>query len=90
MNEPHDMPTSLVLKNDQAAINGIRASGAKQMILAPGNGYTGGHSWNQSAGGDAPSADYMYMIRDPINNTVSQLGDRQNCLCPLLTRKLPN
>ena len=38
MNEPHDMPTSLVLKNDQAAINGIRNSGAKQLILAPGNG----------------------------------------------------
>lgn len=35
------MPTSLVLANDQAAIDGIRESGAKQLILAPGNGYTG-------------------------------------------------
>ena len=59
MNEPHDMPTSLVLQNDQAAINGIRASGAKQLIIAPGNGYTGGHSWNQSAQGDEPSANYL-------------------------------
>ncbi len=41
MNEPHDMATSLVLQNDQAAIDGIRASGAQQLILAPGNGYTG-------------------------------------------------
>ena len=46
-NEPHDMPTELVLKNDQAAIDGIRASGARQLILAPGNGFTGGHSWTQ-------------------------------------------
>lgn len=45
MNDPHDMPTSLVLLNDQAAIDDIRKSGARQLILAPGNGYTGGHSW---------------------------------------------
>ncbi|KAK3115672.1 hypothetical protein LTR53_004735 [Teratosphaeriaceae sp. CCFEE 6253] len=75
MNEPHDMPTSLVLQNDQAAINGIRNSGARQLIIAPGNGYTGGHSWNQSSQGDAPSADYMYMLRDPINNTAIDIHE---------------
>lgn len=32
------MPSSLILENDQAAVNGIRAVGAKQLILAPGNG----------------------------------------------------
>ena len=37
----HSMPTSLILANDQAAINGIRAAGANQLILAPGNQYTG-------------------------------------------------
>ena len=75
MNEPHDMPTALVLKNDQAAINGIRASGAKQMILAPGNGYTGGHAWNQRSQGDAPSADYLYKLHDPINNTAIDIHE---------------
>lgn len=34
------MPTSLVLSNNQAAINGIRKAGAKNLILAPGNAYT--------------------------------------------------
>lgn len=63
------MPTQLVLTDDQAAINGIRKSGAKQLIIAPGNGYTGGHSWNQSAGGDAPSSEYLYKITDPVGNT---------------------
>jgi hypothetical protein len=29
------MPTELALTNDQAAINGIRASGADQLILDP-------------------------------------------------------
>lgn len=75
--QPHDMPTSLVLENDQAAINGIRNSGAKQLILAPGNGYTGGHAWNSSAAtqGDAPSADYLYMIQDPLNNTAIDIHE---------------
>lgn len=63
------MPTSLVLQNDQAAIDGIRAAGAKQLIIAPGNGYTGGHSFLQSTSGDAPSGDYLYQLVDPINNT---------------------
>ena len=75
MNEPHDMPTSLVLTNDQAGINGIRASGAKQMITAPGNGYTGGHAWCQNSQGDEPSADYLYKISDPIGNTAIEIHE---------------
>ena len=69
------MPTSLVLQNDQAAINGIRASGAKQLIIAPGNGYTGGHSWTQASQADAPSSDYLYMICDPLNNTAIDIHE---------------
>jgi len=71
-NEPHDMDTALILANDQAAINGIRAAGARQLILAPGNGFTGGHSWNQTTGaaGDAPSSEFLGRIRDPLHNTA--------------------
>lgn len=75
MNEPHDMPTSLVLQNDQAAINGIRASGAKQLILAPGNSYTGGHAWLQRGQGDDPSGDYLYKIHDPVGNTAIDIHE---------------
>jgi len=91
MNEPHDMPTSLVLKNDQAAITGIRNSGARQLIIAPGNGYTGGHAWNSSSQGDAPSSQYMYMLKDPINNLAIDIheyfdedfsGSHVNCTNP--------
>ena len=70
MNEPHDMSTALVLKNDQAAIDSIRQAGGCQLIAAPGNSYTGGHSWLQSSQSDEPSADYMYKLRDPLNNTA--------------------
>ncbi|KAJ7606647.1 endoglucanase 1 [Roridomyces roridus] len=70
-NEPHDLAADLLLANNQAAINGIRASGAKQLILAPGNGFTGGHSWTQVTGsGDAPSSDFLNQLVDPARNTA--------------------
>lgn len=45
MGDSSSMSTALILENDQAAINGIRSAGAKQLILAPGNGYTGMFSY---------------------------------------------
>jgi endoglucanase len=66
MNEPHDMATSLVLANDQAAIDGIRKVGARNLIIAPGNSWTGGHAWTD--GSDASSLT-MWKITDPLNNT---------------------
>ncbi|PSR99209.1 endoglucanase 1 [Coniella lustricola] len=71
MNEPHDMPTSLVLENDQAAITAIRKAGARNLVLAPGNGWTGGHAWTEytgTLGDNAPSSEYIYKITDPANN----------------------
>ncbi|KAF5386088.1 hypothetical protein D9615_002185 [Tricholomella constricta] len=89
-NEPHDM---LVLENNQAAIDGIRSVGARQLILAPGNGFTGGHSWTQRTGaaGDAPSSDFLNKLRDPLHNTAIDVheyldidfsGGHDNCTQP--------
>ncbi|CAE6457739.1 unnamed protein product [Rhizoctonia solani] len=72
MNEPHDMPTSLVLNNNQAAVNGIRAAGAKQLILAPGNDWTGGHSWTGYANA---SSEYMYKLIDPLKNLAIEVHE---------------
>ncbi|PAV16395.1 endoglucanase 1 [Pyrrhoderma noxium] len=75
-NEPHDMPTELILKNNQAAIDGIRSVGATQLILAPGNGFTGGHSWTQTTGsGDAPSSDFLNKLFDPLRNTAIDIHE---------------
>jgi endoglucanase len=41
MNEPHNMPTELWVNNSNAAIKAIRNTGALQLILVPGNGWTG-------------------------------------------------
>ncbi|KAL0063353.1 hypothetical protein AAF712_009748 [Marasmius tenuissimus] len=58
--------TSLVLANNQAAIDGIRSTGAEQLILAPGNSWTGGHSWTE---GSDPSSALIHQFVDPLNNT---------------------
>jgi len=75
MNEPHDMATPLVLSNNQAAINGIRSAGAFQLILAPGNGYTGGHAWTQSSQGDEPSSLYLAKMKDPLRNLAIEVHE---------------
>ena len=74
-NEPHDMPTAMILRNNQAAIDGIRAAGASQLILAPGNGYTGAQIWTNASVSNngispqyAPSAAYLGELWDPIDN----------------------
>ncbi|KAL9082049.1 MAG: hypothetical protein Q9159_006761 [Coniocarpon cinnabarinum] len=75
-NEPHNMPTTLVLQNDQAAIDGIRAAGAKQLILVPGNGYTNAENWVNGTGngydasgpGAVPSSEVIGNVTDPDNN----------------------
>jgi endoglucanase len=68
--------TQLVLANNQAAIDAIRATGAQQLILAPGNGFTGGHSWTQVTGNnDAPSSAFLNMLKDPLNNTAIDIHE---------------
>ena len=76
MNEPHEMEPSLIVENAQAPFNAIRAAGANQLILAPGNGYTGGHSWNQSTCATCdPSSDWLSKLTDPANNTAIDIHE---------------
>jgi endoglucanase len=45
VNEPHDMPTEQWFGAANAAIRAIRQTGASNLILVPGNGYTGAAAW---------------------------------------------
>jgi endoglucanase len=67
MNEPHDMGTELWRDDANAAIQAIRAAGAMNLILVPGNGWTGAHSWDSTYYGTA-NAVAMLTIVDPGNN----------------------
>ncbi|KAL9074535.1 MAG: hypothetical protein Q9157_004350 [Trypethelium eluteriae] len=73
MNEPHNMSTELILKDDQAALDGIRDAGAGQLVLVPGNGYTNAEIWTNSSGnglipGSTPNSDVLGNIYDPFDN----------------------
>lgn len=88
MNEPHDMETELVLANNQAAIDAIRDAGANNLILMPGNSWSGGHAWNEDYGAQ-PNSEVMHKFVDPLNNTAIDVheyldedysGSHQECV----------
>lgn len=69
MNEPHDMVSNdSWLSAANAAIAAIRGAGADNLILVPGNSWTGAHSWI-SSGNSAT----MVGVVDPGNNFVFEL-----------------
>ncbi|KAJ1549254.1 hypothetical protein HK405_007077 [Cladochytrium tenue] len=45
MNEPHGIDTATWFSVAQQSANAIRSAGASNLILVPGNCYTGAHSW---------------------------------------------
>ena len=72
MNEPHSMSTEAWLSAANAAIAAIRATGAQQLILVPGNAWTGAHSWAQNWYG-TPNAQVMDGIVDSGANFAHEL-----------------
>jgi len=67
VNEPHDMPTEQWRDAANAAIAAIRAAGAHNLILVPGNAWTGAWCWSQTFYGTANSV-AMLGIVDPEDN----------------------
>jgi len=67
MNEPNTMSTSVWLSSANSAINAIRNTGATNLILVPGNAWTGAHSWLQNWYGE-PNGNIMKGIVDRMNN----------------------
>ena len=72
MNEPHSMPTEQWRDSANVAIAAIRATGATQLILVPGNAWTGAHSWTQNWYGTSNSV-AMLAITDPMNHFAFEL-----------------
>jgi len=88
MNEPNSMPTEQWRDSANIAIAAIRDTGADQLILVPGNAWTGAHSWTQSWYG-TPNAVVMQTIVDPIEHFAFDLhqyfdtdfsGTNPNCI----------
>ncbi len=72
MNEPNSMPTEQWLTSANVAIAAIRQAGAEQLILVPGNAWTGAHSWNQNWYGTSNS-EVMLGVVDPNENFAFDL-----------------
>ena len=69
MNEPSEMSTETWVAAANAAIVAIRNVGANNVILVPGNGWSGAHSWAQNWYGTA-NAVAMLSIKDSANNIM--------------------
>jgi endoglucanase len=67
VNEPHDIPTEQWLAAANAAIAAIRAAGATNLVLVPGNGWTGAHSWTSTYYGTS-NATALRGVVDPNDN----------------------
>jgi len=67
MNEPNTMPTEQWVSASNSAISAIRAAGANNLILVPGNGWTGAWTWSATWYG-TPNATAMLNIVDPAQN----------------------
>lgn len=72
MNEPNNMPTEQWRDGANAAITAIRGVGATQLILVPGNAWTGAHSWEMNWYG-TPNAQVMLTINDPLDHFAFEL-----------------
>ncbi|PPU68992.1 glycoside hydrolase family 5 protein [Xanthomonas pisi] len=66
MNEPYDIAPQNWAAAAQAAIDGIRATGANNLILVPGALWSGAHSWYSTIAGQS-NAVALASLRDPLN-----------------------
>jgi endoglucanase len=67
MNEPHSMSSEVWLTTANETIAAIRSTGAGNLILVPGNNWSGGFSWFESWFGNPSNAEVMSRIVDPFD-----------------------
>jgi endoglucanase len=67
MNEPHDMPTETWRDSAQAAVQAIRSTGSTNLILVPGNAWSGAFNWTATYYG-TPNSVAMLKLADPGGN----------------------
>lgn len=72
MNEPYGTTTQNVVDFTNAALAAIRATGATNLALIQGNGFSGAHSWFQDWYGTA-NASAMLDIVDPGHNLAFEV-----------------
>jgi endoglucanase len=77
MNEPNDLATETWLQAANIAIAEIRKTGAKNLVLVPGNGWSSARSWVSGDYG-TPNGEAMLNVQDPANNFVYEVHQYLN------------
>jgi endoglucanase len=72
MNEPNGLSTETWLEAANVAIAEIRQTGADNLILVPGNGWSSARSWVEGNYG-TPNGEVMLDVKDPANNFVYEV-----------------
>ena len=79
MNEPNAVPEAQLIGTENAAIAAIRATGAQNTILVPGNSFTGAWTWDDpTSGTDASTSNASAMlgitgITNPNSNILVEM-----------------
>lgn len=72
MNEPHRIHADQWRIAAEAAVNAIRATGARNLILVPGTYWSGAHSWTKNRGSISNAAAFQD-LRDPADNIAFEV-----------------
>ena len=89
MNEPNGMSPRAWRAIVDGAVQAIRGTGARNLILVPGSNWTGAHSWTR--GGAASNAAAFADFRDPAGNFAFEMhqyldrdhsGTQSSCVDP--------
>ncbi|PTQ12342.1 cellulase [Sphingomonas oleivorans] len=72
MNEPHGISSAQWFSAAQEAIDAIRTTGARNLILVPGIAWTGAHSWFSRRGGSTNAIAFR-TLSDPGDNIAVEV-----------------
>lgn len=73
MNEPHTLSAKAWLPNVQAAMDAIRQTGARNLVLVPGTGWDGAHNFVSGAGYGTPNAVALAALHDPADHMAFEV-----------------
>ncbi len=72
MNEPHDIPVEGWASVARAALEAVRTTGARNVVLVPGTNWDGAHGWLASGGGKS-NADALLPLAKGDPNVVFEV-----------------
>eukprot|EP00833_Pecoramyces_ruminatium_P014586 jgi/Orpsp1_1/1188618/evm.model.d7180000066129.1 len=73
VNEPHDLPTAQWFSAARDAVDAIRAVGANNNVLVPGNAYTGAWNWKETYYGESNASVALRYFSSKDKNIIFEV-----------------